>query len=727
MVIDAKAQEKATQSSRVGVSWGPQTLQLRDEEVFGATGAELCGRFLLRVFSVEEVRSVQIDRPQSTAVIRYEPGKQSCVDLMQRLAAALRGTPEAAPGSQAVRLLPQDLAKSKLTIHRHRGLLSTWEVVVDQPGVLWLRHEVVAADSALARRIAHRIESVHGVLSSVVRPLSGTLKICFDPAQTRTERLLRALESAPDSLPMEIAVGSEPVPVQFGLVNSAVALSVVSDFMVPSVWPATAALLVGSNLKMFPTAASQLAHGQLGLPVLYTTIAAGTLATGQFLPWAAMNWMLRLWKRQYQQQLASARRRLLGEVIQQQRFARVEAAGGVEVEVPSERLAPGDVILASAGEKLCVDGRIIKGHGLIDERFVRGAMGMTRKGPDEAVFAGSIVLSGDFQVETRGAGSKSRAATLARAALTAANHQLGTKTPTLKGEKFASRAVVPTLAAAGLGFSLGGVPTAMAILDTDYASGPGLAYPLETLQALSLCYQQGIVVRNPEAVERLATADVLFIDHHRALESHEPEVASVRVFPGHTEFQMLRYAASALRDLDDERTGALRAACRSRRITLLDRIPTSYDTDVTLIHRDQIIKVGNLGGQGPGANPARTAGGQDSSPIDSLMVGVNGQIAGLIDFRPSTRLAAASALQELRAKTQYPLAIGLVAESDEPRIRHLATRLGVDFHHGGLATDDLVKLIRGCRKRGLKVAYAGECLLRTRAAQGSRRGHLAGR
>ena len=158
MVIDAKPHEKAAQPSRVGVSWGPQTLQLHDEEVFGTAGAELCGRFLLRVFSVEEVRSVQIDRPRSTAVIRYERGKLGTVDLMQRLAAALRGTHGAAPGPPAVSLLPQDLARARLTIHRHSGLLSTWEVVGDQPGVLCLRHEIVAADSALARRIAHQIE-----------------------------------------------------------------------------------------------------------------------------------------------------------------------------------------------------------------------------------------------------------------------------------------------------------------------------------------------------------------------------------------------------------------------------------------------------------------------------------------------------------------------------------------------------------------------------------------
>jgi cation transport ATPase len=428
--------------------------------------------------------------------------------------------------------------------------------------------------------------------------------------------------------------------------------------------------------------------------------------------------MLVLWKGQYQLQLARARRRLLGEIIQQQRFVRLEAAGGLEVEVPAERVAKGDVILASAGEKLCFDGRIIKGHGLFDERFVRGAIGMTRKGPDEAVYAGSIVLSGDFQVEACGGRPQTRAAILARAALTAAKHQLGIKTPTLKGENFASRAVGPTLAAAGLGLTMGGVPMAMAILDTDYASGPGLAYPLETMQALSVCYQQGIVVRDPEAVNGLATADVLFLDHHAALESLEPEVASVRVFPGHTEFQVLRYAASALRDLDDERAGALRAACRSRRITLLDRIPTSYGTDVTLVHQKQVIKVGNLGGQGPGTYESASRRGEPQSKlIDSLMVGVNGQIAGLIDFRHSSQLVASSALQELRENVQYPLAIGLISQSTEARVRQLATRLGVDFYHGGLTTDDLAQLIRGCRKRGLKVAYAGECLKRVPAAK----------
>jgi cation transport ATPase len=720
MVIDTKPRTLEPPRPGVGVRWGTDTLELRDAEVFGSGSADLCARFLHSVFSVEEVRSVQIDRPRATAVIQYEHGKLRIADLLQRLALAIRGSASASAAGKPRHLgiLPPDLSRPKITIHRHRGILSTWEVIAERPGLLSLRHDLVTANPPLARRIAHQIELAHGVQSSVIGALTGTLKIRFDPAQTRTERLLRALDAAPESLPLESTLGIEPAPVRFGLVNAAVALSFVSDFLVPSTWPATAGLLVGANLGMFRQAATQLGQGHVGLPVLFTTIAASTLASGQFLPWAVMNWMFKFWSHRYQHQLAIARRRLLGDVVQQQRFARIEAVGGLEVEVPSERLAAGDVILVSPGEKLSVDGRILRGHGLFDERVVRGASGMTRKGPEELVHAGSIVMSGDFLIETRGQENPTRAATLARIALAAATHPPGIKTSTLKGEAHATRMVIPTLATAGIGYSLGGLPMALAILDTDFASGPGLAYSLESLQALAVCFQQGIVVRDPDALERLGKVDVLLLEHLPSLETAEPEVASLRVFPGHTEFQILRYAASAFRDLDDERAVALLTACRSRRIRLLDHLPISYGTDLTLMHREQVIKVGNLGGQGPAQDSwAARHGRTPARPIDSLMVGINGQIAGLIDFRLSSRLLAAGAIKELRARVRHPLAIGLVSHAADAQVRRLAAGLGVDFHHGGLSNHDLGQLIRGCRKRSLKVAYVGQCLARTQAAR----------
>lgn len=710
MVTETRKRETSRPSPRVGVAVNRNELKLHDPEVFGTGGEELCGRFLRRVFSVEQVQSVAIDRPSSLATIRYDRAGHAVADLLQRMAAAIRGA-GAEAGSPA-QFLPVDLSRARLNIYRYRQMLTSWQVVVDRPGRLSLRHDAVTSDPGLARRIAHQVERVHGVKGAAVRPLTGILMIDFDPAQTGAERLLRVVESAPSLLPDEPPDGDEPPPVGFGTANTALALSAATDFVLPGAWPATAALLVGTNLRTFREAATQVGTGQLGLPVLYTSIAAATLATGQFLPWAAMGWMMKFWNQRYRLQLATARRRLLGEVIQQQRFARLEAAGGMEVDVPAERVSPGDRILVSAGEKITVDGRVVSGHGLADERIVRGTSGMSRKGPDERVYAGSVLLAGDLRVEAIGNGP-TRAAALARAALAATTHEPGDRTPTRKGEDFATRVVAPTLATAGLGLYLGGATTALAILRADYATGPGLAYPLEALQALSLCFQQGIVVRHPDALERLARVDVLLLDHHCALDALEPEVAEVRVFPGHTEYQILRYAASAMKDLEDGRVLALRAACTARRIPLLDRVPTEYGTDVTIVHKGRVIKVGNLGAHGPGLKQGDVS---LARPMDSLMVGIDGQIAGLIDFRHSPRLLAASALRQYRDRSRRAVAVGLVSQDSGTDTRRLASALGVDFHEGGLSTHDLTRLIRAIRGRGLKVAYAGPCLTRGRAA-----------
>src|SRR5262249_47714407 len=150
-------------------------------------------------------------------------------------------------------------------------------------------------------------------------------------------------------------------------------------------------------------------------------------------------------------------------------------------------------------------------------------------------------------------GAETQAATLARITLAATSLPNGVQTPTLRGETFAERTVTPTMAVAGIGLLVGGVSTALSILRLDYASGPGLAFPLETLQAVALCIRRGIVIRDHDAFERLATADLLILDHHAALERTALEVNAIEVFPGGREEELLCYAATAFRDLDDER------------------------------------------------------------------------------------------------------------------------------------------------------------------------------
>ena len=371
----------------------------------------------------------------------------------------------------------------------------------------------------------------------------------------------------------------------FGLANSSLALAVAGEMAAPLLLPACAVLLVGSNLRTFRAAGRQLMRGQFGLPVLYTAIVAATLASGQFIASAAMSWMFTFWTRKYKNDLTNARRRLVGQIIQHPRYVRLATprTESVNVEVAIDDLQPTDVILVSAGEMIPADGRVLAGRGLVDERMVLGLEGSSRKQPDDPVFAGSTLRLGELQIEVTQHGPNTRLATLARITLAATTLPHGSRTPTLRGETFAEQTVAPTMAVAGLGLLVGDVSTAAAILRPDYATGPGIAFPLETLQAIALCLRHGILIREPEALERLATADLLILEHHSALERTELEVDSVQVFPGHHEDELLRYAATAFHDLEDERAGALRTACRSRGIALLDLAPTEFATDLTLV------------------------------------------------------------------------------------------------------------------------------------------------
>jgi len=96
------------------------------------------------------------------------------------------------------------------------------------------------------------------------------------------------------------------------------------------------------------------------------------------------------------------------------------------------------------------------------------------------------------------------------------------------------------------------------------------------------------------------------------------------------------------------------------------------------------------------------------------MVGINGRVSGLIHFRHSTRLEAASTLQRLRSKRN--LQVGIVSEQPHATLIPLAASLGADFHLGSQSPDDRVRFLQYCRQRGLKVAYVGDCRIDPRIA-----------
>jgi Cu2+-exporting ATPase len=327
----------------------------------------------------------------------------------------------------------------------------------------------------------------------------------------------------------------------------------------------------------------------------------------------------------------------------------------------------------------------------VDEQSVRGLMGASRKAIGDPILACSTVLAGRMRVEVMELDHRTRASSIARALLAATMPAPGRTSPTLRTEASADRAVGPTLATASVGLLLGDLSTFGAILPPDYATGPGLTVPLETLRDAALCTRRGIVVCRPDIFQRLAEVDMIVLEDDPALSRVEVDVARV-----HTELpetDLLRHAASAFRHLADERAAALLAACRKRRIHLLDLPPAGFDGGVTVAHGGRRICVYES-----------NAAASDTGP---LAVAIDGTTVGLIEFARSSVPVAAAALR--RIKAQAPVSVALVSRRAQCDAAALGSLLGVDVSKGGLSGSDTARFLATCRERGLRTAFVGHC------------------
>lgn len=689
----------ACAEDRPDVTWTAGTVCLRDRALFADPGATACRTFLQRIFQVEEVRTVEIDRFRTTARIGYDSGAVAIDEILDRLATALRGGQDVTGRAVSIALPPADGRWTTIRVSRNGARLTTWEIVHDKPGRVRFRNELLRTEDEFATRVVRELSAVHGVETCHARRLTASLLVRFDPTLIDTHQLVRILDRLVQGSAQTLSHPEDPSPVPFTLANTSVGLAALGELALPALLPASALLLVGSNLTTFRAAWDEVRRRQIGLPVLSTTIIVVTLSSGQFLAAALMAWMIKFWHGRHRERLLATRRQLLPGIAQHRRFARL--AGPDTAEVLLEELKPGDLIRVSAGDVIPADGRVSRGFALVDEGLLGNRSGLSLKRPGAAAFAGTRVHEGEFQLEVERVGTSTRASAFASTLGRTATPARSPSAVTAHGEAFAKRTVLPTVATAGLGLLVGDLTTAAAVLRPDYATGPGLGVALELLHDTAECARTGVMVRDPSALRRLAEADVFLFDDCPALAQAPLEVKAVLADEPMNALAALQYAATALRHIADERADALKAACSARGLALLDIKPAYHDHAFLLKHEGRWVTVADFGG-----NP-------EAAP--SLMVRIAGMAVGQIDFRHAQKPLAAEALGELHGDDR--LAIGLLSSRPALQAETLATVLGFQHVRAGLSSEAKTDLLRSFRARGLKVAYIGDCRSEAAAAR----------
>lgn len=370
------------------------------------------------------------------------------------------------------------------------------------------------------------------------------------------------------------------------------------------------------------------------------------------------------------------------------KLASPDAAEGAVT--PTESVMPGDHVLIRPGERIAVDGEIVRGSSSIDESVVTGESIPVDRTTGGAVVAGAMNLTGRLVVRATSDGTET---TIARIAEIVINAQSGRTHIQRLADRVAAVFVPAVLAIAavtllGWGVLTGdwitGLVSATTVLVISCPCALGLAAPTAVMVASGAASRTGVLVRSPETFERAAAVRVVAFDKTGTLTRGTPRVVEADDEP-------LALAAALATSSSHPLSVAISDAARERSLDVAAVSDLAETPGVGLSGLVRGTRVEVI------STSTATRRGIDfpESPDDASVsvVLTDGQVAGVIAFRDEPRDDAAALLQTLAAEG---IETHLLSGDRSPVVESIAQDLGIDAAraHGGLSPEDKVARVR---------------------------------
>src|SRR5262244_3189410 len=152
---------------------------------------------------------------------------------------------------------------------------------------------------------------------------------------------------------------------------------------------------------------------RLNVDFLDTLAVAASLAQGNPMAGAIVTWLIKLgdWIRDL---TAAGSRRAIRELLEFQVKTAWVIRDGALVSIPASELVAGDEVVVYPGEIIPVDGEILDGDAMIDQKTITGEGLPVMRAKSEAVFAATVIRDGQVTVRAIRVGSFTTAGRIAR-------------------------------------------------------------------------------------------------------------------------------------------------------------------------------------------------------------------------------------------------------------------------------------------------------------------------
>ncbi|MBU2951202.1 heavy metal translocating P-type ATPase [Tamlana agarivorans] len=392
-----------------------------------------------------------------------------------------------------------------------------------------------------------------------------------------------------------------------------------------------------------------------------------------------------------------------------------------EVEVPIDKIELNDILKVKPGDKIPVDGIIIEGTTTIDESMITGEPIPVNKSTKDKVNSGTINGNQTFLMKAQKVGSD----TLLSQIIHMVNEASRSRAPIQKLADKVSGYFVPVVVFISIitfmAWAIWGpepvfvyaLVNAIAVLIIACPCALGLATPMSVMVGVGKGAQNGVLIKNAEALEKMHQVDTLIVDKTGTITQGKPTVETVGSFNNDfSEKDLLQYIVSLNTNSEHPLAEATVKYGKSHQIETLKteafRAVTGKGVEA-IIHGEKI----SLG------NPKMMAFARAS--LDSKMeekaglfqkqgktvsfLAINKEIVGFVVISDKIKDTSAKAIKALQ---NNGVEVVMLTGDNFKTAQAVANALNITHFKASMLPEDKLNEVKKFQNNGNSVAVAGD-------------------
>lgn len=385
---------------------------------------------------------------------------------------------------------------------------------------------------------------------------------------------------------------------------------------------------------------------------------------------------------------------------------------GAEEIVPAEKVEVGDALRVLPGETVPVDGTIVSGRTSIDQAAVTGESLPVDKGVGDEVSSGTINRFGAFEMKATRVGEDSCIQRMIRLVQSA---DAGKAKIVGLADRWATWIVVIALSAAAITWIVTGeIIRAVTILVVFCPCALVLATPTAVMAAIGNAAKHGFLVKEGDALERLAYISHIAFDKTGTLTYGKPEVAAVVSASDKYTEKLLYETAARAELLSEHPLGKAVADGYKKKYGAAPKRPDAFEALPGLGISAKIcgrhILAGNLkllkqNNISVGRSIEDAAAEYINEGCALIYLASDGEAVGLIALSDTLRENAPETIARIKRSGITPV---LMTGDNENSAGHIAKAVGIDELYANCMPEDKLNIIGDYADKGEKTCMIGD-------------------